>query len=60
MQNEDLDTNVKLLEWSKRKFQEKMNEKISSKIALSEVELVTKIEKVKKMKKRHKHKNHFL
>ena len=31
----DLDSNVKLLEWSKRKFQHKVDEKISSAIALS-------------------------
>ena len=47
VQSEDLDTNVKLLEWSKRKFQIKVNEKISSEIALSQVELAKKIEKVK-------------
>ena len=44
----DLDSNVKLLKWSKRKFQGKVNEKISSAIALSEVELATKIDTVKK------------
>ena len=47
VQNEDLNTNVKLLEWSKKKFQMKVNEKISSDIALSKVELAKKIEKVK-------------
>ena len=47
VQNEDLDTNVKLLEWFERKFQMKVNEKISSKIALTQVELAKKIEKVK-------------
>ena len=35
--NEDHDTNVKLMEWSEKKFQEKINEKISSEIALSQV-----------------------
>ena len=35
------------MEWSKRKFQGKVNEKISSDIALSQVELAKKIEKVK-------------
>ena len=30
VQNEDLDTNIKLLEWSERKFKMKFNEKISS------------------------------
>ena len=33
--NADLDTNSKLIEWSERKFQGKMNEKISSEIVLS-------------------------
>ena len=47
VQNEDLDTNAKLLEWSERKFQMKVNERISSEIALSKVELAKKIEKVK-------------
>ena len=42
--NEDLDTNFKLMEWSQRKFQGKVNEKISSEIALSQVELGTKID----------------
>ena len=35
MQDVDLDTNAKLLEWSKRKFQSKVNEKIATEIALS-------------------------
>ena len=47
VQNEDLDTNAKLLEWSEKKFQTKVNEIISSEIALSQVELAKKIEKVK-------------
>ena len=47
VQNEDLDTNAKLLEWSKMKFQTKVNERISSEIALSQVKLAKKIEKVK-------------
>ena len=47
VQNEDLDTNAKLLEWSEKKFQTKVNERISSEIALSQVELANKIEKVK-------------
>ena len=42
--NEDQETNVKLMEWSEKKFQGKVNEKISSKIELSQVELVKKIE----------------
>ena len=47
VQSEDLDTNAKLLEWSERKFQMKVNEKILGKIALTQVELAKKIEKVK-------------
>ena len=47
MQSEDHDTNAKLMEWSERKFQTKVNERISSEIALSRVELAKKIEKVK-------------
>ena len=35
------------MEWSKRKFQGKVNEKISSDIALSQVELAKKLERVK-------------
>ena len=34
IKDEDLDKNVKLLEWSKRKFHTKVLEKISSAIAL--------------------------
>ena len=45
--NEDHDTNVKLMEWSARKFQGKVNEKISSDIALSQVELAKKLKRVK-------------
>ena len=45
VQNEDLDTNVKLLEWFEKKFEMKVNEKISNEIALSQVELAKKIEK---------------
>ena len=45
--NEDLDTNVKLLEWSKRKLHMKVNEKISSEITLTQFELAKKIEEVK-------------
>ena len=39
--NEDQDANVKVMEWSKKKFQAKVNEKISSEIALSQVEMAT-------------------
>ena len=45
--NEDQETNVKLMKWSEKKFQWKVNEKISSDITLSQVELLKKIEKVK-------------
>lgn len=45
--NEDHDTNVKLMEWSERKFQGKVNEKISSGIALEQVELAKTIDKAK-------------
>lgn len=47
--DEDLDTNVKLLEWLEQKFQTKVNEKISSVIALNQDELATKIDDVKQM-----------
>jgi len=47
VQNKDLDTNVKLLEWSKKKFQLKVNEKISSETTLLQVELAKKVEKVR-------------
>ena len=47
MTNEDDDTNVQPMEWSERKFQGKVNEKISSDIALSQVELAKKLERVK-------------
>ena len=45
----DQDSNVKLLEWSKRNFQHKVDEMISSAIALSQVELATKIDSMKKV-----------
>ena len=35
VQNEDQETNVKLMEWSEKKFQGKVNEKIASEIVLS-------------------------
>ena len=47
VQNGDLDTNVKLLEWSEKKFQMKVNEKISNETTLTQVDLAKKIEKVK-------------
>ena len=49
MNNEDQEANVKLMEWSERKVQGKVNEKISGDITLSQVELATKIEQVKKV-----------
>ena len=53
--NEDQETSVKLMEWSEKKFQGKVNEKISSEIALSQVELATKIEQVKKYLRTYSH-----
>ena len=46
IKNANLDTNVKLMEWLERKFQGKVNENISSEIALSQVELANKIDRV--------------
>ena len=37
------------MEWSEKKFQGKVNEKIASEIALSQVELAKKVEKVKEV-----------
>ena len=45
--SKDQDTNVKLMELSKRKFEGKVNEKISNDIELAQVELAKKFEKVK-------------
>ena len=45
----NLDNNVKLIEWSKSRFQHKVNKKISSEIALSQVELAKKIDHVTKV-----------
>ena len=47
--DENLYTNAKLLEFSKRKFQTKVNEQISNAVALHQVELATKIDGLKKM-----------
>ena len=47
MTREDHDIDAKLMEWSERKFQGKVNEKISGDIALSQVELAKKVEIVK-------------
>ena len=49
IKDEDLDSNFKLLEWSQRKFHTKVLEKISSDIALRQVDLATKMESVKKV-----------
>ena len=45
--NEDHDTNAKLMEWSERKFQGKLNQKISNDIILGQVDLVKKLDRVK-------------
>ena len=47
--NEDLDTYTKLLEWSEKKFQNKVNEKTLGDIALTQVALENKVEDVKKV-----------
>ena len=47
--NEDIDTSAKLLEWSEKKFQRKVNEKIYGEIALTQVALSTKVEDLKKV-----------
>jgi hypothetical protein len=47
--NIDHEPNVKLLEWSEKKFHEKVHNKISSEIALAQVELGTRITKVKEV-----------
>ena len=45
--NEDHDTNAKLMEWSKKKFQGKVNQKISNDIILGQVDLAKKLDRVK-------------
>ena len=45
--NEDHDTNVKLMEWSEKKFQGKVNQKITNDIILGQVDLAKKLDKVK-------------
>ena len=47
MTNEDHDTNAKLMEWLERKFQGKINQKISNDIILGQVDLAKKLDKVK-------------
>ena len=49
IKDEDLDTNVKWLEWYERKFHTKVLEKISNVIALRQVDLATKMENLKKV-----------
>ena len=45
--NEDHDTNSKLIEWSEKKFQGKVNQKIANDIILGQVDLAKKLERVK-------------
>ena len=45
--NEDHDTNAKLLEWSEKKFQGKVNQKIANDIILGQVDLGKKLDRVK-------------
>ena len=45
--NEDHDTSVKLMEWSQKKFQGKVNQKITNDIILGLVDLAKKLDKVK-------------
>ena len=47
MNNEDHDTNVKLMEWSEKKFQVKVNQKISNDIIFGQVDLAKKLDRVK-------------
>ena len=47
MTNEDNDTKAKLMEWSKRKFVGKVNQKISNDIALAQVDLEKNLDRVK-------------
>ena len=45
--NEDHDTNAKLMEWLEKKFQERVNQKISNDIILGQVDLAKKLDRVK-------------
>ena len=45
--NEDHDTTAKLMEWSKKKFLGKVNQKIANDIILGQVDLAKKLDKVK-------------
>ena len=46
VQDPNLDTNVKLLEWSERRFHRKVNEKIATEIVLSQMEMAKKIDRL--------------
>ena len=45
--NEDHDTSEKLMEWSKKKFQVKVNQNISNDIILGQVDLAKKLDRFK-------------
>ena len=45
--NEDHDTNAKLMEWSEKKIQAKVNQKIANDIILEQVELGKQLDKAK-------------
>ena len=45
--NEDHDTNGKLMEWSEKKFQAKVNQSISNDIILGQVDLAKKLDRFK-------------
>lgn len=45
--NEDHDINAKLMEWSEKKFQGKVNQKIANDIILAQFDLAKKLERVK-------------
>ena len=44
VQSVDQEANVKLMEWSEKKFQGKVNEKIASEIEISQVELAKRLQ----------------
>ena len=45
--NEDHDTNTKLMEWSEQKFQGRVNQKISNDIILGQIDLAKNLDRVK-------------
>ena len=45
--NEDHDTNAKLMEWSEKKLQAKVNQKISNDIILGQVDLAKKLDRTR-------------